>query len=352
LKECIRCIDQSCLHAPFRQSKLTRVLRDCFIGCGRTILIATVSPTDDCVSCSLNTLQYANRVRQMALRNNNRNENVINKRVLNNYTHARQSINNSGQTRTEFFNNNNKKEEKLRRIQQNLAISVKAYSLSVKNKNLNHQTNYAEENKKNSIKKRLTSTSSTSSLNTNTNNKLSHPQKVIKRQNSLSHRATTTSSTSSSTNSISNASMTSINNKNIIKKPAFNNLNENEKLKATHSTPPQFSSTSSSSAVTNSDIITKVRKISHRSAESINRNELKTSPKHMNTKFTTKSNKIESNLKRVIVNNNAASFHPSKINMSSTPIKGMLNKNDENTSFSKSPSRQTTEKSILVLTNT
>lgn len=56
------------MHAPFRQSKLTRVLRDCFIGNGRTVLIATVSPTDDCVACSLNTLQYANRVRQMALR--------------------------------------------------------------------------------------------------------------------------------------------------------------------------------------------------------------------------------------------------------------------------------------------
>lgn len=62
LKECIRCIDQFYSHAPFRQSKLTRVLRDCFIGKGRTVLIATVSPTDDCVSCSLNTLQYANRL--------------------------------------------------------------------------------------------------------------------------------------------------------------------------------------------------------------------------------------------------------------------------------------------------
>jgi len=69
LKECIRCIDQSCSHAPFRQSKLTRVLRDSFIGSGKTILIATVSPTDDCVSCSINTLQYANRVRQMTLKN-------------------------------------------------------------------------------------------------------------------------------------------------------------------------------------------------------------------------------------------------------------------------------------------
>ena len=69
LKECIRCIDQYQSHAPFRQSKLTRVLRDCFIGCSRTVLIATVSPTDDSVQYSLNTLQYANRVRQMTMRN-------------------------------------------------------------------------------------------------------------------------------------------------------------------------------------------------------------------------------------------------------------------------------------------
>lgn len=61
-------MDQSCAHAPFRQSKLTRVLRDCFVGSGKTALIATVSPTDDCVSCSINTLQYANRVRHMARR--------------------------------------------------------------------------------------------------------------------------------------------------------------------------------------------------------------------------------------------------------------------------------------------
>ncbi|CAF0861459.1 unnamed protein product [Brachionus calyciflorus] len=82
LKECIRCIDQFRAHAPFRQSKLTRVLRDCFIGTGKTVLIATVSPTDDCIACSLNTLQYANRVRQMALRNRKRTE-ITNKIITN-----------------------------------------------------------------------------------------------------------------------------------------------------------------------------------------------------------------------------------------------------------------------------
>ena len=74
-------MDQYYTHAPFRQSKLTRVLRDCFIGIGRTILIATVSPTEDCVSCSLNTLQYANRVRLMTMRNRKKNEKLY-KNVL------------------------------------------------------------------------------------------------------------------------------------------------------------------------------------------------------------------------------------------------------------------------------
>ena len=46
LKECIRAIDQDKLHLPFRQSALTQVLKDSFVGEGsRTVMIATVAPT-------------------------------------------------------------------------------------------------------------------------------------------------------------------------------------------------------------------------------------------------------------------------------------------------------------------
>lgn len=65
LKECIRALDQNCKHVPFRGSTLTSVLKDSFIGNCRTVMIANVSPGT--VSCehTMNTLRYANRVKQL-----------------------------------------------------------------------------------------------------------------------------------------------------------------------------------------------------------------------------------------------------------------------------------------------
>lgn len=65
LKECIRAMDQQAAHMPFRGSKLTQVLRDCLIGNSRTIMIATVSPGSSSVEHTLNTLRYADRVKEM-----------------------------------------------------------------------------------------------------------------------------------------------------------------------------------------------------------------------------------------------------------------------------------------------
>ncbi|KAK3733274.1 hypothetical protein QZH41_011114 [Actinostola sp. cb2023] len=61
LKECIRSLDQDSRHTPFRQSKLTQVLKDSFVGNTRTCMIANVSPC--LLSCenTLNTLRYADR---------------------------------------------------------------------------------------------------------------------------------------------------------------------------------------------------------------------------------------------------------------------------------------------------
>lgn len=45
LKECIRAIDSNSRHVPYRQSKLTLILKDCFVSrAARTAMIATVSP--------------------------------------------------------------------------------------------------------------------------------------------------------------------------------------------------------------------------------------------------------------------------------------------------------------------
>jgi len=65
LKECIRSLDQGKLHVPFRQSKLTLVLRDSFIGNCITLMIANISPCLSCSENTLNTLRYADRVKEL-----------------------------------------------------------------------------------------------------------------------------------------------------------------------------------------------------------------------------------------------------------------------------------------------
>ncbi|NXO67648.1 KIF24 protein, partial [Phainopepla nitens] len=65
LKECIRALDQSHTHTPFRQSKLTQVLKDSFIGNSKTCMIANVSPSHIATEHTLNTLRYADRVKEL-----------------------------------------------------------------------------------------------------------------------------------------------------------------------------------------------------------------------------------------------------------------------------------------------
>src|ERR1035437_5129822 len=65
LKECIRALDQDKRHTPFRGSKLTLVLKDSFVGNCRTLMIANVSPTAGCCEHTLNTLRYADRVKEL-----------------------------------------------------------------------------------------------------------------------------------------------------------------------------------------------------------------------------------------------------------------------------------------------
>ncbi|KAH9600071.1 Kinesin motor domain [Trypanosoma melophagium] len=65
LKECIRALDQNHRHIPFRGSKLTAVLRDCFTGNSRTVMIGNVSPASGSCEHTLNTLRYADRVKEL-----------------------------------------------------------------------------------------------------------------------------------------------------------------------------------------------------------------------------------------------------------------------------------------------
>uniref|UniRef100_A0A7R9YS33 Kinesin-like protein n=1 Tax=Chlamydomonas euryale TaxID=1486919 RepID=A0A7R9YS33_9CHLO len=66
LKECIRALDSDARHVPFRGSKLTAVLRDSFVGAtARTVMIANISPNSASVEHTLNTLRYADRVKEL-----------------------------------------------------------------------------------------------------------------------------------------------------------------------------------------------------------------------------------------------------------------------------------------------
>ena len=65
LKECIRALDQEKKHTPFRGSKLTLVLKDSFIGNCKTVMIGNISPCAASCEHTLNTLRYADRVKEL-----------------------------------------------------------------------------------------------------------------------------------------------------------------------------------------------------------------------------------------------------------------------------------------------
>lgn len=67
LKECIRSLNTGAAHKPFRGSKLTHFLRDSFVGAGtHTVMIATMSPGSGDADHTLNTLRYADRLKEIS----------------------------------------------------------------------------------------------------------------------------------------------------------------------------------------------------------------------------------------------------------------------------------------------
>ena len=65
LKECIRAMGMRKRHIPFRGSKLTQILRESFIGNCSTCVIANVSPCQSHCEDTLNTLRYADRIKEL-----------------------------------------------------------------------------------------------------------------------------------------------------------------------------------------------------------------------------------------------------------------------------------------------
>jgi len=74
LKECIRALDMRHGHKPFRQSMLTRVLKESLTGNAYTLMIANVSPSSGCSEDTLNSLRYADRVKDLSRGSNSSKE--------------------------------------------------------------------------------------------------------------------------------------------------------------------------------------------------------------------------------------------------------------------------------------
>jgi kinesin family protein 2/24 len=72
LKECIRALDMSKSHKPFRGSKLTQVLKDSLTGNCKTLMIGNVAPNLASSENTLNTLRYSDRVKD--LKNKDKND--------------------------------------------------------------------------------------------------------------------------------------------------------------------------------------------------------------------------------------------------------------------------------------
>ena len=85
LKECIRALGRGDgSHVPFRGSTLTKVLRDSFIGDkSKVCMIAMVSPTHSDVENTMNTLRYADRVKELRAGDNLNENNQISKGLIN-----------------------------------------------------------------------------------------------------------------------------------------------------------------------------------------------------------------------------------------------------------------------------
>jgi kinesin family protein 2/24 len=64
LKECMRALGEKSAHVPYRGSKLTLILKDCFSPDSKTTMITTVSPGASSTDHSLNTLRYADRIKE------------------------------------------------------------------------------------------------------------------------------------------------------------------------------------------------------------------------------------------------------------------------------------------------
>ncbi|PWA93992.1 ATP binding microtubule motor family protein [Artemisia annua] len=76
LGRCINSLVEHSGHVPYRDSKLTRLLRDSLGGKTKTCIIATVSPSAHCLEETLSTLDYAHRAKNIKNKPELKNEKI------------------------------------------------------------------------------------------------------------------------------------------------------------------------------------------------------------------------------------------------------------------------------------
>ena len=112
LKECIRALDtkktKGETHVPFRNSKLTLVLRDSFLGKAnlcKIIMISCISPSNHSANHTINTLRYSDRLKEKTnLHHNVKNANVTKSFISNNVpSFNMHNYNNSGNIKNSFI---------------------------------------------------------------------------------------------------------------------------------------------------------------------------------------------------------------------------------------------------------
>ena len=204
LKECIRALDHCKKHTPFRGSKLTLVLRDSFIGNCKTLMIANISPCQSSSEDTLNTLRYADRVKELKKRNesnekkynsggrkiNNkimRNNNKIIKNVIPNKISFNKTYSNCFNAFGNKYNNNNKTDNKIEnKINKNSSRNILNNSLELGNSFNNSDLIQSKttDNSINKVKKKCNSSkdivdiNDTSNYTNNDNNNKNKPNNI------------------------------------------------------------------------------------------------------------------------------------------------------------------------------
>ena len=114
LKECIRALDakknKGETHVPFRNSKLTLVLRDSFLGKAnlcKIIMISCISPSNHSANHTINTLRYSDRLKEKTNLYHNINNNINMNNNSNNTNNPKKSFVSTNVHNNIIHNHNN-----------------------------------------------------------------------------------------------------------------------------------------------------------------------------------------------------------------------------------------------------